>query len=136
MDPVTGRFESEDPAKKGINWFAYCRNNPIHLVDNTGKDELFEEEIVTLVEQGLAELEVSTPEEALPWMEIAADAAEAQLDDIESIIMGQTASPEQMGALLENWQKAALYRSQMQQMLKCVQWWAENWGQFGGLAPQ
>jgi RHS repeat-associated protein len=33
MDPATGRFVSEDPAKNGGNWLAYCGNNPVNLVD-------------------------------------------------------------------------------------------------------
>jgi RHS repeat-associated protein len=37
MDPVVGRFSSEDPAGDGINWFVYCYNDPINLVDRTGK---------------------------------------------------------------------------------------------------
>jgi len=38
-DPVTGRFVSEDPVKKGINWFVYCANNPVNKVDPDGKDD-------------------------------------------------------------------------------------------------
>lgn len=37
MDPEIGRFISEDPAKDGLNWFVYCRNNPVNLVDRDGK---------------------------------------------------------------------------------------------------
>jgi len=37
MDPVTGRFISEDPAGDGDNWFAYCANNPVNRVDSTGE---------------------------------------------------------------------------------------------------
>jgi len=36
-DPVIGRFISEDPAGNGTNWFAYCNNNPVNRVDQTGK---------------------------------------------------------------------------------------------------
>ncbi|MCC6446955.1 MAG: RHS repeat-associated core domain-containing protein [Armatimonadetes bacterium] len=36
MDPVTGRFESEDPKQDGVNWFAYCSDNPINVTDPTG----------------------------------------------------------------------------------------------------
>lgn len=35
-DPATGRFISEDPAKDGGNWFAYCLNNPVNFVDESG----------------------------------------------------------------------------------------------------
>jgi len=36
MDPVTGRFVSEDPAYDGLNWYAYCGNNPVNLFDMDG----------------------------------------------------------------------------------------------------
>lgn len=35
-DPETGRFISEDPAKDGLNWYAYCEGNPITKVDPWG----------------------------------------------------------------------------------------------------
>jgi RHS repeat-associated protein len=35
--PELGRFQSEDPAKDGINWFGYCNNNPVNFGDFTGK---------------------------------------------------------------------------------------------------
>jgi hypothetical protein len=37
MDPVLGRFVSEDPARDGANWLVYCRNNPTNLGDTTGR---------------------------------------------------------------------------------------------------
>jgi RHS repeat-associated protein len=37
-DPVTGRFLTEDPAMKGINWYGYAGNNPLLNVDLNGKD--------------------------------------------------------------------------------------------------
>ena len=40
FDPVTGRFISQDPMKHGINWFTYCRNNPLNLFDFSGKMDL------------------------------------------------------------------------------------------------
>ena len=41
-DPDIRRFTSEDPAKDGVNWYAYCNGNPIALSDPSGlkpKDE-------------------------------------------------------------------------------------------------
>jgi RHS repeat-associated protein len=35
-DPLTGRFLTEDPSRKGVNWYAYCENNPINRTDPTG----------------------------------------------------------------------------------------------------
>lgn len=37
MDPVLGKFVSEDPAGDGVNWFTYCYNNPVNLLDENGK---------------------------------------------------------------------------------------------------
>ena len=34
----TGRFISEDPARNGINWFAYCNNCPTIYVDESGRE--------------------------------------------------------------------------------------------------
>lgn len=36
QDPETGRFTSLDPARDGMNWYAYCAGNPIAYVDPTG----------------------------------------------------------------------------------------------------
>ena len=37
MDPVTGRFISEDPAGNGANWYMYANDNPVNLVDASGR---------------------------------------------------------------------------------------------------
>ena len=39
--PVTGRFTQLDPVRDGLNWYAYCRNNPIMFVDPSGFTEYF-----------------------------------------------------------------------------------------------
>jgi len=39
-DNQTGRFVSEDPAKHGMNWFAYCNNDPLNLVDASGRNPI------------------------------------------------------------------------------------------------
>ncbi|RYG98245.1 MAG: RHS repeat-associated core domain-containing protein [Alphaproteobacteria bacterium] len=38
-DPQAGRFTSQDPAMHGLNWFAYCGNDPINRVDKTGEED-------------------------------------------------------------------------------------------------
>jgi RHS repeat-associated protein len=35
-DPALGRFISQDPARDGNNWYAYCNSNPTSYVDPTG----------------------------------------------------------------------------------------------------
>jgi len=37
MDPVMGRFVSEDPAQNGVNWYVYCDNSPTNKIDPSGK---------------------------------------------------------------------------------------------------
>ena len=39
-DPSIGRFISEDPARDGLNWYAYCGNNPVNAVDPWGLEYL------------------------------------------------------------------------------------------------
>jgi len=39
-DPTIGRFVSEDPKGDGNNWFAYCGNDPVNRVDETGNTEM------------------------------------------------------------------------------------------------
>jgi hypothetical protein len=36
-DPITGRFLTEDPSRKGVNWYAYCENDPVNMTDPTGR---------------------------------------------------------------------------------------------------
>ena len=33
---ATGRFTQEDPIKDGANWYSYCANNPVNLIDPSG----------------------------------------------------------------------------------------------------
>ncbi len=35
-DAELGRFTTEDPARDGLNWYVYVRNNPLRYVDPTG----------------------------------------------------------------------------------------------------
>lgn len=35
-DPEIGRFITEDPAKDGDNWYAYCAGNPVNRIDPYG----------------------------------------------------------------------------------------------------
>jgi len=36
-DPAIGRFITEDPVGDGLNWYAYCGNNPINRIDPFGQ---------------------------------------------------------------------------------------------------
>jgi len=40
-DPETGRFLTLDPVKDGANWYSYCNDNPVGMVDPDGKCPLF-----------------------------------------------------------------------------------------------
>jgi hypothetical protein len=35
-DAVDRRFMAIDPIRDGLNWYAYCGNNPVIFIDNTG----------------------------------------------------------------------------------------------------
>ncbi|MBS1709720.1 MAG: RHS repeat-associated core domain-containing protein [Armatimonadetes bacterium] len=37
-DSSTGRFLTRDIAKRGKNWYSYCRQSPLTLIDNLGLD--------------------------------------------------------------------------------------------------
>ncbi|MGB8011037.1 MAG: NucA/NucB deoxyribonuclease domain-containing protein, partial [Terriglobales bacterium] len=39
-DPELGRFITEDPARSGDNWFAFCNNDPLSLIDPSGLDPI------------------------------------------------------------------------------------------------
>jgi hypothetical protein len=38
--PELGRFQSEDSARDGLNWFSYCISDPVNNVDESGKRPL------------------------------------------------------------------------------------------------
>ena len=48
-DPTLGRFNSEDSAGHGSNWFVYCSDNPINRIDADGKQSYLLESIAALV---------------------------------------------------------------------------------------
>jgi RHS repeat-associated protein len=48
-DPTFGRFITEDPARDGSNWFAYCDNDPLSRIDPTGL--LSPDHVVDLIER-------------------------------------------------------------------------------------
>ena len=40
-NPDIGRFINEDPIKDGLNWYAYCGNNLIMFVEQSGEDTIW-----------------------------------------------------------------------------------------------
>ena len=40
-DPATGTFMTEDPARAGGNWWAYCEGDPINFSDPSGLDRVW-----------------------------------------------------------------------------------------------
>ena len=40
-DPTTGGFLTEDPAKDGSNWYAYCAGNPVLFRDPLGLENVY-----------------------------------------------------------------------------------------------
>jgi len=100
-DAKTGRFISEDPIRDGLNWYAYCSNNPVNYVDPTG---LFDES-TGKVEEGdnLTEIREILLKDVDPddpmWEEISVEAlAEANgIEDPDLIYPGQTIDLPMMG---------------------------------------
>ena len=39
-NPDNGRFSQEDPIRSGLNWYAYCGNNPVMYVDPFGLEKI------------------------------------------------------------------------------------------------
>ncbi len=39
-DPQIGRFMSQDPARAGRNWYAYCGGDPVNRMDPSGLDDI------------------------------------------------------------------------------------------------
>ncbi|QYK54245.1 MAG: RHS repeat-associated core domain-containing protein [Fimbriimonadaceae bacterium] len=35
-EPETGRFINEDSVRQGVNWYTYCKSNPVNFVDSSG----------------------------------------------------------------------------------------------------
>jgi RHS repeat-associated protein len=59
MDPVLGRFISEDPAGDGNNWFVYCGDNPANSTDASGHKNwsgVAGADIMTIIAMGFAYL--------------------------------------------------------------------------------
>ena len=51
-NPTSGRFITEDPARDGLNWYAYCRNNPVNAIDPSGLRTYFINGINNSKEEG------------------------------------------------------------------------------------
>ena len=39
-DPEIGRWTAVDPARQDLNWYVYCFNNPLKMIDPDGKDAI------------------------------------------------------------------------------------------------
>jgi RHS repeat-associated protein len=39
-DPEIGRFITQDPGKQGLNWYVYCFNNPLKMIDPNGENAI------------------------------------------------------------------------------------------------
>ena len=68
MDPTTGTFASEDPARDGENWFGYADCRPVQHIDPDGRMSLSEEGEASA---GGAELDATSGGGSIPakrWM--------------------------------------------------------------------
>lgn len=68
-EPSTGRFISEDPAREGQNWFDYCHNDPLNLLDGSGKLPAWLITSITISVLGLlAKFSIGSPPAAMVAM--------------------------------------------------------------------
>jgi RHS repeat-associated protein len=82
MDPVLGRFLSEDPGRDGANWFVYCGGEPVSFFDQSGRDFDLASSLTTIgisgllgaISSGLADLVFQgyTKDGQIDWLEVAA----------------------------------------------------------------
>ncbi len=42
-DPSIGRFLTRDPEGDGLNWYAYCNNNPVNAIDPEGTEWFYDQ---------------------------------------------------------------------------------------------
>ncbi len=52
-DPSVGRFVSEDPIRDGLNWYAYCHNDPINFYDPFGMWEEGDEKLPEFIQKAI-----------------------------------------------------------------------------------
>lgn len=63
-DSNTGRFINEDPVKDGLNWYVYCGNNPVMMIDPSG---LFDYNTRLSYNPGEYSADVRTLQNELAW---------------------------------------------------------------------
>ncbi len=61
-DAELGRFTTEDPARDGLNWYIYVRNNPLAYTDPTGLSAL-----ATILSGLGTDVAIPEPTDAVPW---------------------------------------------------------------------
>lgn len=108
-DSNTGRFINEDPIKDGLNWYSYCGNNPVSLVDPSGLDYGFDDKEYankildqintltggegshgyTLKEENGIYLVVETGESFSSGSDVARAIINAAIDDTEHLVLIQ-----------------------------------------------
>ena len=81
MNPRTSRWMSADPAMDGMNWYAYCSNNPINYVDPTGLNDVTDD-IQRQIETYQAEYH-----ELFMGQDYGSEEVGQQLQELESTLM-------------------------------------------------
>jgi RHS repeat-associated protein len=102
-NPYIGRFLQTDPVGygDGINWYMYCKNNPLSLTDPSGTSALFDVGRITYILAGDANeyyLKVHNAEEFIEWLEGLRDAGE-RITFFEFVGHGETPPPEKNDAV-------------------------------------
>ena len=92
-DPSTGRFLTRDPIKDGRNWYGYCDNNPIRLVDPNGLDKIVivrgnqtdPDDISKLTDNIISDYQREHPKDTIVVVDNA-DEALKELSDADALI--------------------------------------------------
>jgi RHS repeat-associated protein len=88
MDPVTGRFISEDPGRRESNWFEYVSDSPTERVDLSGLDDL----ATTLGTMGVAAGLLSSPDMEERGLQVMDGSIEVVDEELQSIILNIASS--------------------------------------------
>ena len=107
--PDIQRFISEDPIKDGINWYAYCANNPIMFVDSMGL------EYESTAQQILESVKLSEYDEALYQKALEQDGEEAATKFLQGIVASKiefiNAGPTEYAKKIRAHKKTMAWRS-------------------------
>ena len=85
-DPTTGRFISEDPIRDGLNWYAYCENNPVMFVDPWGLWKEGDEKLPYLVNYIINGADGKTGGLTAKWNEAQTESEKSRIATVANML--------------------------------------------------